>query len=263
MKSKKAFGDRILRIVLTLTGIGLILYSLANLGILAVSFYSGTAVSVSALSPAADTRNRDKWASVNPDIAAWLTVDGTGVDFPVMQDCALRADYAANGRYTFERPESDDAYTRRLYPYLYRDYRGKPSDVGSIFLDAVYGLDDPYLVIYGHSAVQSGVLFSDLKQFTEPSFFGAHPSAVLYTKTEDKALTLLAAARISAYAEEVYHWAGTNDTFDTERMLAHLDAHKILGDVGAPGQYAQYVILSTCFDEADSADRLVLLYGVR
>ena len=255
MKLRKVFSSITLAV-----GIGLIIYATVNIIRINIPLLRGMKAYSASISPAAAETNRDRWAEVNPDIVGWLTVEGTGIDFPVLQDKALREDFLENGRYTFERPEDDAEYLKLLFKYLYHDYKGDPSDVGSILIDAVYDIDGAYAVIYGHNAHSAGVLFSDLKNFEDETFFKQHQTAVFYTETKTENLELIMVSEVSAYSSAVYGWNGLREgTFDTDAMVQQLSENRIFGEAK---EYDRYVLLSTCYESADDDARLVLLYGV-
>ena len=89
----------------------------------------------------------DELRQINPDIRAWLTVDNTGIDYPVVQG-------------------ADNLY------YMSRDVFGESSLAGSIFLDSRNSpdLSDRYFIIYGHH-MEKGLMFGDLDKFLDPAFF--------------------------------------------------------------------------------------------
>jgi len=186
--------------------------------------------------------------ALNPDIVGWLTVDGTGIDFPVLQDRAVREEYVSTGR--VDTGEGDPA--RRLYKYLYTDYTGEDSRTGSITLDYRYDLTAPYVVIHGHNAGSRGVMFSDLKSFEDEAFFEAHRSALVYTDGGERELTLQAVAVVDATSGAVY---GN----DSAAAAKHIGEHALFGEVT---ESDGYVLLSTCYAGKDSMERLVLLYGM-
>ena len=95
--------------------------------------------------------------SISENMVCWLTVDDSGVDFPVMQ-----------GRDNNE--------------YLNKDPYGDFSLSGSIFLDARNAADftDPYSLIYGHH-MEHGAMFGCLDEFLDPSYFAAHRDGTLVT----------------------------------------------------------------------------------
>ena len=94
---------------------------------------------------------------LSEDCIGWLTIDGTGIDYPVMQ-----------GRDNSE--------------YLNRDPYGDYSLTGSIFLDArnAADLSDGYLLIYGHH-MEAGGMFGALDSFADPAYFAAHRDGRLVT----------------------------------------------------------------------------------
>ena len=87
--------------------------------------------------PAADNPTLAGLQTVNPDVCGWLTVDGTGIDYPVVQG-ATNMDY------------------------VNRDVYGDFSLSGAIFLDSRCAADltDPYTVIYGHH-MDNSAMFGD------------------------------------------------------------------------------------------------------
>lgn len=100
---------------------------------------------------AADTEdNGESFArlcQVNPDVCGWITMDGTGIDFPVVQG-------------------------QNNMHYISRDVFGNFSLAGSIFLDS---RDDPafgegYALLYGHH-MADGNMFGDLDRYKEEAFF--------------------------------------------------------------------------------------------
>ena len=77
----------------------------------------------------------------NPDVCAWLTVDGTKIDYPIVR-----------GKDNFE--------------YLEKDALGKFSASGSLFLDSECSrnFDEPYEVVFGHH-MDEDKMFGDLDKF--------------------------------------------------------------------------------------------------
>lgn len=104
----------------------------------------------------------------NPDAAAWLTVPGTAIDFPIVQG-------------------EDNAY------YLNHDLAGERSKLGVPFLDVRCRRDftDFNSIVYGHH-ISGGRMFSDLDKFREESFFWEHAEATLITETHVYTVRLLA-----------------------------------------------------------------------
>lgn len=100
------------------------------------------------------------WASLqaeNPDIIAWVYVPGCNISFPVVQG-------------------DDNSY------YLTHTTKNEYNERGAIFLDyqANPSFTDNNSIIYGHS-VEGGGMFTDLKNYSDQTFFSEHPVFYLLT----------------------------------------------------------------------------------
>ena len=95
-------------------------------------------------------------AAKNPEIAGWVTLEGTAIDLPVV--------------YT-----SDNAF------YLTHRFDEKKNKLGTPFIDAgnTGNFSDRHTVIYGH-AVRSGALFGSLWEYENPNFYQRNPEMTLY-----------------------------------------------------------------------------------
>ncbi len=91
-----------------------------------------------------------------PDICAWLTVDGTNIDYPVTRGI-------------------DNAY------YLTHDAYGAYFAGGAIFTDMINAADfsDPVTVLYGHF-MPDDTIFSQLHLFKDPDFYAENRTVTLY-----------------------------------------------------------------------------------
>ena len=98
---------------------------------------------------------------VNSDAIGWLTLDGTGIDFPILQT-------------------TDNDY------YLYHDAYGRNTKDGAVFLDYQLspGLLNANNLIYAHNLNAAGKGFSDLINYKNKTFFNAHSTGRIYTLGE-------------------------------------------------------------------------------
>lgn len=89
---------------------------------------------------------------INPDIKGWIRIDGTSIDFPVLQGGDNQG-------------------------YLYRSFNGGYSQSGSVFLDyRVSPVDSKILMIYGHNmGWGKTIMFSELMSYTDQSWHEEHP----------------------------------------------------------------------------------------
>ena len=89
------------------------------------------------------------------DYVAWLTIDDTNIDYPVMQG-------------------EDNS------EYLNKDPYGQYSLSGSLFLDSrnKYDFTDPYSLIYGHH-MEYGSMFGALDDFVDEDYLRSHRTGKL------------------------------------------------------------------------------------
>lgn len=146
----------------------------------------------------------------NADIIGWLIVDETGIDFPVLHDKAFRKLYADalknGGDWTAVRGGSSKTASELFYKYLYNDYTGKPSPMGSVTIDVRVdsAMSGRYVLIYGHNAGIEGIMFSDLERYKDLEYCIRHRSAVLFSESGREDLELIAVAVVSGYDQTVY-----------------------------------------------------------
>ena len=98
--------------------------------------------------------------AVNPDVYAWIRIDGTTVDYPIVQ----RRD--------------DENY------YLDHTWEGKTSPEGAIFTQACNAIDftDFNTAIYGHQMGEGvDTMFHTLNRYLEEGFMEQYPKVVIYT----------------------------------------------------------------------------------
>ena len=162
----------------------------------------------------------------NPDVFAWLTVEGTRIDYPVAQH------------------PRDDAY------YLSHDIDGKETYYGAIFTELVNKItfEDPVTIIYGHAMLDDS-MFGSLDYFAKPAFFKEHERITIDTLTQHFEYEVLAA---HSYTDD--HLFHTFELGSREGLGHYLDTLQIrTSDYG--GFYRQivtdpqkdrFLILSTC-----------------
>ena len=80
----------------------------------------------------------DKLKSINSDVVAWIKIDGTTINYPVMKT-------------------TDNNY------YLKKNFYKEYDVCGSLFLDYRSNLTDKNIVIYGHN-IKRGIMFADLEK---------------------------------------------------------------------------------------------------
>lgn len=107
----------------------------------------------------------------NPDIYAWIQIEGTNINYPIAQSA------------------TDDAY------YLDHTIDGVAGLPGSIYTEKVNSKEftDFNTMIYGHDMLD-GSMFADLHKYADATFMQEHPNVVVYTP--EKKLTYEIASAI-------------------------------------------------------------------
>ena len=167
---------------------------------------------------------------LSDDAVAWLTVDDTRIDYPVMQG-----------------KTNDD--------YLNKDPYGEFSLSGSIFLDSRNDktFSDPYSLIYGHH-MEYGAMFGALDAYADQAFFDAHKTALL-TVTNDVVyqITFFAACKAQATEKVIFDPTESNN----QALLAYLKKHAIIYDPRGVSAGSKLIALSTC-QSAESYERMIV-----
>lgn len=135
-------------------------------------------------------------SALSEDVVAWLTVDDTNIDYPVLQ-----------GKDNNE--------------YLNKDPFGKYSLSGSIFLDARNAPDfsDPYSLIYGHH-MEYGKMFGALDAFLDKAYFDTHRTATLIVSNKVYTVKFFACMEADASVNEIFAPNETGGTLSYVRKTA-------------------------------------------
>ena len=180
----------------------------------------------------------DELRDLNKDVVAWITVDGTNIDYPVLQ--------------------GDTNLT-----YMNKDVYGEFSLAGSIFLDTRNKADfsDNYSLIYGHN-MDEHLMFGDLALFKEKDFFKENTTATLMVPGESRDMNVAAVLQISAGTEEIFNPDIWKDNLDG--LGVFLEANSIWYHSSITEQLKnrsdamEVVALVTCSDGSTN-DRTVLI----
>ena len=169
------------------------------------------------------------------DYRAWLKIDKTSIDYPVMQ--------------------SDD----NLY-YAFHKADGTVSPSGSIYMAAgnTADLSDDYIVIYGHH-MGNGAMFGDLEKFLDKDFFDSNSGGkFVFPDGNVFDLQLWAVVHTDAYEDEVY--AVGSRSFDD--VVEYVNSYSKYIKPTAIDNAKKIIALSTCQD-ATTNGRLVVFYTLK
>lgn len=172
----------------------------------------------------------------NPDIYAWITIPGTTIDYPIVQNAL------------------DDAF------YLTHNVAGQESIEGSIYTEMVNNKDftDPNTVIYGHR-MNNGSMFADLHQYEDKGFFESNREIIIYTPEQKLTYRIFA-----AYTSGDEHILQAYDFSNQEAYTGYLEKIFEVRDMKASIDRAmqidnkdKIITLSTCVKGQDEKRYLV------
>lgn len=176
----------------------------------------------------------------NEDMAAWIQIPDTTVDYPVMWT-----------------PE-DEEY------YLHRGFDRKSDDNGCLMLDTDSCLDPltTNLIIHGHN-MKSGAMFGRLTDYEDAAYYEEHKNIILYTKELQRNYEILAVFRSQVYkkTDQVFKYykffqAETQEEFDD--FYQNIKALSLY-DTGVTAEFGDHFLtLSTCVYHVDRG-RLVVV----
>lgn len=171
-----------------------------------------------------------KDSPITEDMVAWLTVDGTNIDYPVMQG-------------------------KDNYEYLNKDPYGNFSLSGSVFLDSHNSADfsDDYSLLYGHHMAY-GKMFGALDAYLDETFARQHTHVSLLIGRNGEVkreLEIFAVMKAKATTDEVFNVDSQKDV--TEYVYRHADF--LLSE-----PKGRILALSTCSETAQNDRVLVLAY---
>lgn len=183
---------------------------------------------------------REELYEQNPDMVGWLQIEGTGIDYPVMQTPA------------------DPNY------YLKHDFEKNYTDYGCPFMqadcDALAPSDN--LIIYGHN-MKDGSMFADLAKYRNKDFWQAHKTVWFDTELGSSAYEIFAVIHttVQADAADAFLFYLFVDAASTEEFADYVSACQVraLYDTGMSAQYGDKLLtLSTCDNITDNGRWLVI-----
>lgn len=189
------------------------------------SIRAGVSEEADALGPMM-LRRFEKLYEENHDLAAWLSIEGMSIDYPVMQ-C------------------EDDEY------YLRHDFYGNRDIYGCLYVRNSADLDSGTIfIIYGH-VMRDGSMFGDLALYQKESFYLEHPMISFDTLYEERTYEIIAVFQSRVYSEEEevfkyyeFYQADTQEEFDDfYRNIKELSLY----DTGVTAEFGDtFLTLSTC-----------------
>lgn len=164
----------------------------------------------------------------NPDLAGWLTIDGTGIDYPVMF-----------------RPEDEDYY-------LTHNFDGEQDKNGALLIQADC---DPFTpggntIIHGHN-MKNDKMFGTLDEYEDEAYWKKHPLIRFDTLYERGEYEIVAVFLSQVYRRnddvfKYYQFFGADTQAEFDGFYQNIKA-LALYDTGVGAEYGNsFLTLSTC-----------------
>lgn len=164
----------------------------------------------------------------NEHMVAWLVVEGTNIDYPVMWT------------------PGDENY------YLYRGFDGSDDLNGCLILDTDSSVDPltTNLIIHGHN-MKSGAMFGRLTDYEDKSYYEEHKYITLYTEQCQRNYEIIAVFRSQVYKKtdtvfKFYKFFQANTEEEFDDFYTNIKQLSIY-DTGVTAEFGDHFItLSTC-----------------
>ena len=162
----------------------------------------------------------------NSDFFGWLRIDGTKINYPVMQS---------------EEPDF----------YLHHDFFKNESVSGTPYIGKSCTAESDNIIIYAHN-MKNGTMFTDLLRYADESFYQKHPTICFDTVQESAEYSIVAAFREKVHTQDetdvfrYYNYVGALSESEYGDYIERIKAASIY-DTGCTAVYGQKLItLSTC-----------------
>jgi sortase B len=147
-------------------------------------------------------------AGINGDYLGWLTVEGSGVNLPVVLG-------------------EDNSY------YLNHDFYGEKSSYGTLFADCLTRRgQDGNLLIYGHH-MKNGSMFGSLTSYCDREFFGNYKRILWETEEGDSLYEIFAVLIVPGEESDpdylpIRNYLGRIPSADQEALRAELKSRALI-----------------------------------
>ena len=162
----------------------------------------------------------------NNDMAGWIRIDGTVIDYPVL--------YNSEG----------NAF------YLHRNFKKENSDAGIPFLD--YQCDragnSDNMIVYGHN-MRNGTMFHDLLKYANEGFYKEHRYVRFDTVYNRCVYEVFSAFRVKVGSKDefrYYDFINSTTAGEYDSFVSSCKAHGLYDTGITPSYREKLLTLSTC-----------------
>lgn len=167
----------------------------------------------------------DSLEAINSDVASWIYVPGTHIDYYIMQEQV-----------------PDEFY------YLWRNIYKYQSEFGSIFFPAYREgsiEEDAHQLIFGHHMAYGEVAFSDLMSYHDRSYAQENPYVYLYYPDRVERWKVWSGGTFDPY-DDIYYLDYDLGSPEYESLLEHIGEKGDYTLSNTPSASQRVTMLSTC-----------------
>lgn len=175
--------------------------------------------------------------TINQDIAGWIYIPDTSVDYPILIG------------------DTNDMY-------LYKDFEGQESVLGSIFsyADTKHTLTDARTILFGHN-IKFNQMFGELKKYRNQDFRMNHKEMYVYTKTKTMELQIFSV--FICDETDAILWDNVElGSLEYQELLTELERRNLYSDIGIEKLTEKYnhqtFSLVTCNGSSGSSKRFII-----
>jgi sortase B len=185
-----------------------------------------------------DKASFEELQKINPDVKAWVSLDNTGIDYPVLQG-------------------------KTNLSYINTDVYGNFSLAGSIFLDSRNDGDftNTYSLLYGHY-MENSKMFGDLELYKDSNFFRENQSGTLILPHGAYNLEIYACLSVLASDDSIFdpeQWQ-----FDIDELMKFTEDNAlyinraVFEEMHSMNEDPQILAFTTCTSEFTDERTVVL-----
>lgn len=176
--------------------------------------------------------NWEELKSINQDAIAWIKIDGTNINYPIVQGT-----------------DNEEYIKRNIY--------GNYSKGGCIFVDM--NIEKPFkalnTIIYGHN-LNDGAMFNNLKKYSNEQYAKNHDEIHIYLPEEDRIYKVFAFGKINENNNKIYNTSIIN----LEKYYQMIQEYNQI-NIAENLDYSKPVImLSTCTNSNRKERYVVVAY---
>ncbi|MCR5837667.1 MAG: leucine-rich repeat protein [Lachnospiraceae bacterium] len=179
----------------------------------------------------------------NSDIRGWLRIDGTDVDYPVLQ---------ATGGSDF---------------YLTHDFEGNKDKNGSLYIDGSTHLNAKNLVIHGHNMKSTGMMFHELEKYSSIDYYAAHPYFTFDSLYDESKWAIISVMKVPGdfASNDSFNYirSSFNSSDEYLNFLYELKMRSLYNIPISVNEYDSLVMLSTCSYEINDYRTVIVARKIR